>query len=145
MKRRLISFLLCSFLMHLYAFEGIQRHGSTVDGYTCHLLEGKSECAVLLTSNNSKEDFIWYFRNLNEAVNHYEWLKRLNVESPAIEFEEIAGIMLLFNVSDTEAKKILKNTNRDKRIDWRKDAYSTLSEKVVHDGYITYLIKGDEK
>lgn len=86
MKKYILVLIFLSFFWSAFAFEGISKTALSTDGYTVRLYQiDKSvspdsyEFYVQLKSNNSQEFFTWCFDNLKEAMEHFEWIKTINV------------------------------------------------------------------
>lgn len=152
MKKYILVLIFLSFVWSAFAFEGISKTASSADGYTVSLYQiDKSvnpdcyEFYVRLKSNNSQEFFTWCFDNLNEAMEHFEWLKTINVVEIKREREgaEALGYMVLFGTitlaeAQKQAQKLPITTKKyDKRKDWRNYSYKA---EVSSNGYTNYWI-----
>lgn len=150
MKKYVFILIFISFFWSAFAFEGISKVASSTDGYTVRLYQidksvnpDQYEFYVQLKSNNSQEFFTWCFDNLNEAMEHFEWLKTINVVEIKREREgaEALGYMVLFGtITLAEAQKQaqkLPTKEYDKRKDWRNYSWEAT---VSSNGYTNYWI-----
>ena len=132
MKKYAFILIFISFFWSAFAFEGISKTGSSTDGYTVRLYQidisvwpDDYEFYVRLESIDSQEFFTWYFDNLNEAMEHFEWLKTIDVVEIKQEREgaEALGYMVLLGTitlaeAQKQAEKLPITT---KKYDKRKD------------------------
>ena len=152
MKKYTLVLIFLSFCLSTFAFEGISKTASSTDGYTVRLYQiDKSvspdsyEFYVRLKSNNSQEFFTWCFDNLNEAMEHFEWLKTINVVEIKQEREgaEALGYMVLLGTitlaeAQKQAQKLPITTEKyDKRKNWRNYSWEA---DVSSNGYTNYWI-----
>lgn len=127
-KRKIVIVLLGLLPFFAFGFEAtlklkLAKEASTVDGYSFALyrientdLSQGYEYCVLLTTDDSEEHFTWWFGNLANAMEHFQWLKGQRVVYTANLFGE--------------------NAQADKRNAWRTYAYTA----DFMESYINYHI-----
>lgn len=156
MKKYILVLIFLSFFWSAFAFEGISKTALSTDGYTVRLYQiDKSvspdsyEFYVQLKSNNSQEFFTWCFDNLKETMEHFEWIKTINVVEIEQEREgaEALGYMVLFGTitlteTQKQAQKLPITTKKyDKRKNWRIYFYKA---EVFSNGYTNYWISKEQ-